>query len=240
LSDVPEESVDFIWTDPPYFLSRKGGTTTRAGKTVSVHKGDWDVPTTFGEMVDFNTTWLQLCAAKLKPTGTIMATGTMHNIYSVGFSMQLVGLTMLNDIVWEKVAPSPNTGCRALHFAHETILWARKAPRRRTNVHFFDYSASRKHFGVQLRTVWRGIGRPANSEYLHGKHNTQKPIALVRRCLSFAAPDGGTILDPFNGHGTTGVASMMENRGLVYVGVEKDREMIGISKRRIVEARNVK
>ena len=41
LAAIPENSVDLVFADPPYFLSN-GGITCHAGKMVSVHKGDWD------------------------------------------------------------------------------------------------------------------------------------------------------------------------------------------------------
>ena len=41
LLELPENSVDMIFADPPYLLSN-GGFTVHAGKMVSVHKGDWD------------------------------------------------------------------------------------------------------------------------------------------------------------------------------------------------------
>src|SRR5215467_1007355 len=41
LAAIPENSVDLIFADPPYFLSN-GGITCHAGKMVSVDKGDWD------------------------------------------------------------------------------------------------------------------------------------------------------------------------------------------------------
>ena len=41
LARIPDESVDCVWTDPPYLLSN-GGVTCVAGRMVSVNKGDWD------------------------------------------------------------------------------------------------------------------------------------------------------------------------------------------------------
>ena len=41
LSGIPDESIDCVWTDPPYLLSN-GGITCVAGRMVSVDKGDWD------------------------------------------------------------------------------------------------------------------------------------------------------------------------------------------------------
>jgi len=42
LAELPENSVDMIFADPPYLLSN-GGFTVHAGKMVSVNKGEWDV-----------------------------------------------------------------------------------------------------------------------------------------------------------------------------------------------------
>ena len=41
LTELPENSVDMIFADPPYLLSN-GGFTVHAGKRVSVNKGEWD------------------------------------------------------------------------------------------------------------------------------------------------------------------------------------------------------
>ena len=48
LPQFPQNSIDMIFADPPYFLSN-GGITCHAGKMVSVNKGDWDVSQELGE-----------------------------------------------------------------------------------------------------------------------------------------------------------------------------------------------
>jgi DNA modification methylase len=64
-------------------------------------------------------------------------------------------------------------------------------------------------------------------------HPTQKPIELMRWCLSFI-PEAHTILDPFMGSGTTGVACMMEGRR--FIGIEIDPDYFKIAEKRIYEA----
>ena len=64
-------------------------------------------------------------------------------------------------------------------------------------------------------------------------HPTQKPVALMVWCLGFL-PDAQTILDPFMGSGTTGVACV--NLGRSFIGIERDPEYFGIAVRRITEA----
>jgi len=63
-------------------------------------------------------------------------------------------------------------------------------------------------------------------------HPTQKPSALMRQLVS-AAPEG-TILDPFMGSGTTGVACVQTGRN--FIGVEICEQYFKIAQRRISEA----
>jgi DNA modification methylase len=64
-------------------------------------------------------------------------------------------------------------------------------------------------------------------------HPTQKPVKLMRWCLGFL-PDAQTILDPFMGSGTTGIAALQEGRS--FVGIERDEEFFNIACRRIRQA----
>jgi DNA modification methylase len=64
-------------------------------------------------------------------------------------------------------------------------------------------------------------------------HPTQKPIALMRWCLGFL-PNAETILDPFMGSGTTGVACVKEGRK--FIGIELDPDYFDIACKRIRDA----
>jgi site-specific DNA-methyltransferase (adenine-specific)/modification methylase len=65
------------------------------------------------------------------------------------------------------------------------------------------------------------------------QHPTQKPVALMQWCLGFL-PNAETILDPFMGSGTTGVACV--NLGRKFTGIELDPGYFDIACRRIEEA----
>jgi DNA modification methylase len=68
----------------------------------------------------------------------------------------------------------------------------------------------------------------------HGKeHPTQKPVALMAWCLGFL-PDARTILDPFMGSGTTGIACV--NLGRKFIGIEREERYFDIACKRIAEA----
>ena len=73
--------------------------------------------------------------------------------------------------------------------------------------------------GKQMKTVWT-MTSPKNGEKAFGKHPTQKPVALVERCILASTNPGDLILDPFLGGGTTAVACIRLRRG--FVGIELD------------------
>ncbi len=65
------------------------------------------------------------------------------------------------------------------------------------------------------------------------EHPTQKPVEVMAWCLSFL-PDARTILDPFMGSGSTGVAAV--KRGRHFIGIERVQSYFDIAVRRIEEA----
>lgn len=81
------------------------------------------------------------------------------------------------------------------------------------------------------------------SEHLKNIHPTVKPVSLMQYLIKLVTPKGGTILDPFNGSGSTGKAVMWENRDrnaeYKYIGIELSDEYCEISKARIEYAEGV-
>ena len=75
------------------------------------------------------------------------------------------------------------------------------------------------------------MSAPGSDEKSHGKHPTQKPVALVERCLLASTNEGDLVLDPFLGGGTTAVASLRLKRGCV--GVELDIVHLNLARRRV-------
>jgi len=62
-------------------------------------------------------------------------------------------------------------------------------------------------------------------------HPTVKPITLMRYLVRLVTPKGGTVLDPFMGSGTTGIACKEE--GFDFIGIEREAEYIEIARARI-------
>jgi site-specific DNA-methyltransferase (adenine-specific)/modification methylase len=110
-------------------------------------------------------------------------------------------------LVWDKV----NTG----DFADAELAWTnlKKAVRLK-------------------RYMWNGMIR--ENKEPRGDHPTQKPIGIMKWCIS-NLPDGTqTILDPFMGSGTTGVAAV--EMGKIFIGIEREPKYFEIACKRIEDA----
>jgi len=238
LARIPENSINMIFADPPYMLSNNGF-TCQNGKMVNVNKGKWDKSKGFEEDFIFHDNWISACRRILKPEGTIWISGTYHSIYQCGYILQKNDFHILNDIAWFKPNASPNLSCRFFTASHETIIWARKDKKAK---HTFNYKKMKdgkfpedkiKNENSQMRSVW-SIPAPKSSEKERGKHPTQKPLDLLLRIIMASTNEGDIILDPFNGGGTTGVASLlMGNR--YYVGIEIDRAYCKLTKDKLLD-----
>lgn len=84
----------------------------------------------------------------------------------------------------------------------------------------------------RIRYMWNGMLR-ANGEP-RGDHPTQKPIGVMAWCLGHVPEPYSTVLDPFMGSGTTGVACAQ--LGKAFTGIERERKYFDIACRRIEAA----
>lgn len=78
------------------------------------------------------------------------------------------------------------------------------------------------------RDVWRVSSQPTSEA-----HFATFPPKLIEPMVLAGCPEGGTVLDPFNGSGTTGIVSITNKRN--YIGIELNKEYIDITKRRVMK-----
>jgi site-specific DNA-methyltransferase (adenine-specific) len=237
LKRIPENSIDMIFADPPYLLSNDGF-TCQNGKMVSVNKGKWDKSGGLETDVLFHNEWILACRRILKPEGTIWISGTYHSIYLCGYLLQKNHFHFLNDIIWFKPNASPNLSCRFFTASHETLIWARKDKKAK---HTFNYEQIKngqfpedklKKENTQMRSVW-SIPTPGAGEKEKGKHPTQKPLDLLRRIVLASTKEGGLVLDPFCGSGTTGIACK-DIGSRFFIGIEIEEKYCELAKERLL------
>jgi DNA modification methylase len=92
-----------------------------------------------------------------------------------------------------------------------------------------ELTGGRKEGSAGLDNPRAGAGRTSSGRA--NTHPTVKPIALMRYLCRLITPPGGTVLDPFTGSGTTGIAAKLE--GFDFVGCEMQPEYVELANRRI-------
>ena len=227
LLSLDQDSIDCIFSDPPYFLSTGKGTVTINGRPIKFDKGEWDRVRPVEEVHEFNSKWIAACRRVLKPNGTIWVSGTYHNIFDVATCLQEQGFKILNIIVWQKSDPPTTFTDQRFNFSAEYIIWARKEQK---VAHYFNYDLMKAmNGGVHMPDVWR-IPAPGMWEKKCGKHPTQKPLRLLYRIILACTHEGDTILDPFAGSCTTGIAANLLGRK--FIGIDQSEEYLQLGIRR--------
>ncbi len=233
MQKIPDESVDLIFADPPYFMQLHKQLVRPDATAVSAVNDLWDKFDNFGAYDQFTIQWLKEAFRILKKTGSLWVIGTYHNIFRVGYHLQNTGFWILNDVIWRKTNPMPNFKGTRFTNAHETLIWATKEP---STKYTFNYE-SMKAFNddLQMRSDWlipvcHGPERVKNADQ-KTLHSTQKPEELVYRIILACTKPHDLVLDPFVGSGTT--VAVAKKLGRHYIGIDQDSAYIASAQKRL-------
>src|SRR3990170_9053045 len=233
LTNLPADSVDLIFPDPPYNLQLQHELRRPNNTRVRGVQEAWDHFDDFAAYDEFTRAWLAACRRVLKSSGTLWVMGSYHNIHRVGAILQDLNYWLLNSVVWVKSNPTPNF--RGVRFtnAHETLLWAQK--KKGAKYTFNHHAMKALNDDLQMRSDWQ-LPVSSGSERLRGangsaNHPTQKPEALLYRVLLACSLPGDVVLDPFFGTGTTGAVAKRLHRH--WIGIEKEKAYIKLARQRI-------
>lgn len=179
--------------------------------------------------------------------------------WRVAFALVDDGWILRSDIIWAKPNPMPESVTDRPTKAHEYIFLLTKSQR-----YYYDADAvaepSLQPSGNAMLTgqIKRGVLQDLSSSKLGtnqgastrnrrsvwtvptspypGAHFATFPPALIEPCILAGCPEGGTVLDPFNGSGTTGAVACTHNRN--YIGIDLNADYIELAHQRIREAIN--
>jgi adenine-specific DNA-methyltransferase len=239
------DTFDLIVTSPPYNIGK-----------------EYEDVTTLDAYIEWQKRIIGKCVEHLSRSGSICwqvgnfiqkgKTAKETSIVPLDIPLfdvfQSLGLKLRNRIVWRFG--------HGLHCKHrfsgryETILWFTKS-----DDYHFDLDAVRvpskypgkKHFkgprvgelsgnplGKNPEDVW-DIPNVKHNHPEKTPHPCQFPVELATRFIRCLSPVGGTVMDPFMGSGSTGVACVKEGRS--FVGIELDEGYVDIARQRIEHAR---
>lgn len=178
--------------------------------------------------------------------------------WRVAFALQADGWVLRNDVVWAKPNAMPESVQDRLSARHESVFLLTKQTRYwfdldAIRVPHAPETARRYQIGYESRTteehrlskgaghgaggVWKkpaGGRNPGDvwsiaTQPFPDAHFAVMPVDLADRCVQAGCRPGGTVLDPFSGSGTTGLAAA--NHGRRYVGVDLSGHYIDLSLR---------
>lgn len=224
LKKLPEESVDMVFMDPPYFLQLPNKKLIRwkVKTEVDAVDDDWDKFGSFEEYDKFIRNILLELKRVMKPNATTWVIATYHSIFRIGKIMQDLGYWILNNVHWVKTNPMPNwLGVRFTN-ATETLIWAvkdKKAKKYTFNKKFAkEFGIGKVGANVWVLSLCNGKERLKDE---NGKklHSTQKPVELLRRVILTSTNEGDVVLDPVAGVGTTGYVAKALNRNFVMMEI---------------------
>lgn len=244
MAKLPDNSFDLAIVDPPYGASTKAKWNYDSKQKLNGFGGNWKLTSEVwdllsqNELLEGTLQWLKQLQRLVKPTGSIWIHSTYHNSGFVNVCCQLLGIEIINEVVWYKRNAFPNLSARRLTASHETILWVHTGKNERKYV--FNYEETKKakfrsdnlkEADKQLRTVWDVPNNKTKEELLFGTHPTQKPLRLSERLLLISGVENGKLLVPFAGSGTEMLAGLGYN--MEVTGFETELEYFELAKKRM-------
>ena len=144
------------------------------------------------------------------------------------YILRAASMIFKREIIWVYGNPSNIPAPNNIQASHETALWFAKTDR-----HYFKQKV--------LHRSWINVPVPSGilkPEWIPDKkiYVTPKPIGLLKPLLGFSTPEGGWVLDPFMGTGSTNVASLKMH--MHSVGIEKRRRIFDVAVSRVQELEN--
>ncbi|MFD1168689.1 DNA-methyltransferase [Oceanobacillus caeni] len=219
-------SIDLILTDPPYNLGNfMKGRDTNLKKMRDNFFGDagWD-DLSFEDWEKSMDNFFEESVRVLKKGGAMIVFMAIIKVESIIKIAERHGLYYKTTGIWHKLNPMPRN--MNLHFVNSTEAWV-----------YFTYKKKTGTFNNDGKVLHDFIetGVAANGERKFGKHPTQKPVQLMEFFVKVLTNEGETVLDPFMGSGSAGVAAKLNNRN--FIGVEISEDYFQIATRRIQEVK---
>ena len=257
LKDFLDESIDCVVTSPPYWGLRDYNEEEQLGLEETPEEFVANLVKVFSEvkrvLKSSGSVWLNL-------SDTYYNKSLAGIPFRVAFALQLDGWYLRQDIIWHKPNPMPESVQDRCTKSHEYIFLLTKSPKyfydidaireplaessigrlnqnlekqigttranggQKTNGNFKAVGDQEK--GANKKSVWKITTKPYKEA-----HFATFPIELPITCIKAGCPEGGIVLDPFFGSGTTGLAAQELHRH--WVGIELNSEYIEIANRRV-------
>lgn len=219
---IPDNSIDFILTDPPYNLGQHStGNIPLPGRSAMNNDvAEWD-------KIDFNPEdWADEFIRILKPTGNLFIF-TSYNQLGRWYNCLDHKFDTSNFMIWHKTNPAPKIFKAGFLNSCEMIFtcWNKK--------HTWNFISQAEMHNFLESPICMRPERLSNP-----KHPAQKPVSILKKMIEIASNEDDIIFDPFMGVGSMGVAALELDRR--FIGVEREENYFIAAKQRIINVLNNK
>lgn len=231
LKEIPDNSIDMVLTDPPYFISQEIKITR--GRNRIIFKGS-DINLDFGpwdrqwenekEFYKWTFKWIDECVRVLKPGRILSIWFDRDKINFISCYLQKkYNFKCKGYFAMLKSNPVPQA--RKVKWSNdweEIGLWQKAGGKL-----VYNYQLGQQPDYMMVPIVGHTSG-------IDGKvrlHPTQKPVAVAKLFISYWTNNGDIVLDPFTGSGTIPVACYLLDRN--FIGIEIDEKYQKLAEKRI-------
>lgn len=212
---IPDNSIDFIFTDPPYNIGKYStGNIALPGRSpINNDVADWD-------KIDFYPEeWIDDFVRILKPNGNLFIF-TSYNQIGRWYNGLDARFDTTNFMIWHKTNPVPKIFKAGFLNSCEMIFtcW--------NKCHTWNFISQ-----VEMHNFFESPICMRPERLPNPKHPAQKPIALLKKIITIASNPGDIIFDPFMGVGSIGVAAVTLKRR--FIGVDINHRYYYAAKQRI-------
>ena len=258
LLEMPPESVDLVYVDPPFFTQKIHNLVTRDGAVNYCFSDIWDSDSSYSEFI-----YQRISRVRdvLRSSGSLF----FHCDKSASHIVRLLLDSIFgpqnfrSEIIWYFKRWSNST--RGLLPAHQTIFFYSKTDSFKFNTFYQEYSPATNIDQIMQKRVRDGRNKAvyARNElgqivgngtkkgvplsdvweipFLNPKAKervgfpTQKPVLIMNQIIELVTEPGDVVLDPFCGSGTTLVAAQLLNRSSI--GIDISKEAIKLTESRL-------
>ena len=241
LKTLPDSSVDSVVTSPPYAMQR-------AATYGGIPEKDYP---------EWTVAWMREVWRVLKDDGSVIINISPHvkngelsdYVLRTRLALREAGWTELGELIWHKTRAMPVGNIHRPRRHWESLLWFGKHGRpysdakangndannqdgggQHTANGWGHYNSSPDKSGYPTRARSADVVSMAPNLESVG-HPAPFPWQLAEWCGKLITPPGGTILDPFTGSSSTGVAA--KRNGWDFIGIDKSAEYIEMSRKRL-------
>ena len=210
IKDIPDKSIDLIYTDIPYEIEGNGGGGHFGAKGREYHK-EYEH---FSSGIDFSILdeFVRVCKAIYCYIWCSKAQIYPLMQYFIGKHN-----CRFEILTWHKTNPIPTCAGKYLSDTEYCLLFREEGKTKIGGT-----------FETKGKYFISAINKADKDRF---EHSTIKPLQFVQNHILNSVTGGGTVLDPFCGSGTTCVAA--KNLGLHYIGFEIDEKWCKIAKDRL-------